>query len=1144
MSRLTYNPMYFKQTVDNFPHATDVLKALQDPAEDEKKLESERIRYESELEDLAKRTQAYRPSTDWEYEVKKRHEDRDTQRQMQQELGTLFTKPETGSLYENLLDPTIDENVLTVAITEQPGAVINPAVYARDMDINEITFRARSSWNYLANKEQEGPQVNELITMNAQTLRYIGERARGDTLWKDIDPELARMFKEDPLAKAVLDAYTGLAPFFFDVRGGIQFFGSDAGGYLARNPWEVLSDLPVPDDGDPNTVDWDPKKAIELLPARVKYALFTQIGISPEALLDPKVSKNPYLFKFFIADAIDSYAMSRVQQEYEKQNGWLDRTTWLTVYPLIRDSINSNDTMADLAIIGGAWGTGAALTAYSGGAAAPVGGAVGAAGTVAGVGRFGLRTAARVLPTLYRAIFTPSRILKGRHVLSTGFRYIAPHHATESLLKLAAKYSPKAKRLLYGDTPDVLPEPTTWKAMFTGTSYIKAQAPILLRFVGRSLINGAGQGAVEDIVRQKWEIQTGFKDSYKWDKVWYNIKEEAIGEVFLGGLLNFSSSPLKTLDIRVDAINAFREKSSEVYGEARKAVVEATWNKISKKTRNRINRIVGLNLGINTDHPSLSIDQQVRIMEARFEFLEKIIAVETASGIDNLAEPGKSSSPLFNELVGLLHRSSQAYSAMPEEEGLQKAHEELVGFLNGAMRSKGQDTLTADAQQQFLRDVIIRIMSSKAELSGNAKLEEQVRVALWRDKKRKDSKTPLTDDELHPSQISPEEMTALAKEVQESETRFIAHFAQEKEKNSDGTVNQAAIIERLGQTVVPVKPETRAAVAEALQEKADETGKTVTTKMTGQEVVTSPKSITAETKREQDKQKATESKPKTTTTTTTTSPKLVPSGFHTTNDKTWTAPVKIKDVDYIKDENGEIIETISGINGVFGVLEELTERGMDPTTVMAVFWEKIPEHKMDPVTDKDGKVISNQVHAAVNVHHRVVVEMISSPKDSPVNEKAVVSSDPVNPDNVIEMGLFLFGEGGEHTPMTSLTKNLGTDPKTGKVLATTTGAVRFLSKEKGLTKAEAAGQVETPSSGTDDKTFAEADVSGPENGPPVEKGKLAEERPLIATAIVASKESASSSALTEEKKAELRKKAEESAEKLLGRCDITNKEKK
>jgi hypothetical protein len=608
------------------------------------------------------------------------------------------------------LTGTFDEIIPTVALVSDRPENIDPFAFgSKTSNFDEASFRATSLYGLAGTREAASPQFNELIGMNAQTLKYWALRVRGGAkgeFWEEAKNKseyLKTQFQEDEKTKQYLDYAIGLNPYFYSIGASTDF------AWAGDNPLSILSEAEAPD-------GWDVKTAIEELKTSapdIAYSLFTVMGLTEKDFTDnPLINKNPQTFKYAITDALDTYAYAKVVKGYSEQSGTITNTYVQTIWPLIRDSLNSNDTLAELGLIGiGTVATFTGVLAPAGVPAAVVGALSFASKAIkipvgmvkaANRGRRLIQTGSR----LEKAIVNTSRFLGNTYRL-------APHNLGEGLLAAAAKKSPTLKRVLF--TSDKVRE-MGWKAPFEQgfTVGLGAGSRRVGKYALRSFVNGATQGAAEDILRQTYAIQSDFQEGFNGSRIVGNMVEEAVGEIFLGGAMNAATTVPKSLIEVLDVKAKINDTFSKYEGFAGKTwqAVEKQWNRLNPDFKFELEKAAMLTLGITKDSP-LTPSQQVDVIVRGLDFKRKSNKLaQSAPAIGTIIDK-KTTTPLVNGLIEALESETEGGPS----EG--RVRMELFTVLNAVsgkfVDAQGKSTLN---EQQTL-GLLVNIIESTALQNGN-----------------------------------------------------------------------------------------------------------------------------------------------------------------------------------------------------------------------------------------------------------------------------------------------------------------------------------------------------------------------------------------------------------------------------------------
>jgi hypothetical protein len=307
---------------------------------------------------------------------------------------------------------------------------------------------------------------------------------------------------------------------------------------------------------------------------------------------------------------------------------------------------------------------------------------------------------------LEKAIVTTSRFLGNTYRL-------APHNLGEGLLEAAAKKSPTLKRVLF--TSDKVRE-IGWKAPFEQgfTVGLGAGSRRVGKYALRSFVNGATQGAAEDILRQTYAIQSDFQEGFNGSRIVGNMVEEAVGEIFLGGAMNAASTVPKSLIEVLDVKAKVNDTFSKYEGFAGKTwqAVEKQWNRLNPDFKFELEKAAMLTLGITKDSP-LTPSQQVDVIVRGLDFKRKSNKLaQSAPAIGTIIDQ-KTTTPLVNGLIEALESETEGGPS----EG--RVRMELFTVLNAVsgkfVDAQGKSTLN---EQQTL-GLLVNIIESTALQNGS-----------------------------------------------------------------------------------------------------------------------------------------------------------------------------------------------------------------------------------------------------------------------------------------------------------------------------------------------------------------------------------------------------------------------------------------
>jgi hypothetical protein len=598
-----------------------------------------------------------------------------------------FMKNEIGIESENereweahqqiMVEGNLNNSLLTVALTAEDVESVDPRNVGRLQYFNDITFTRGSLWGRVQDAQAPSPQANEIVASNAQVLHYMALRWRGGKtgkLWKaplESSEYLRNMFKEDPGVKAFLDTYTNISPSLLSLE------ASTDSPWFGKTIFDFLAEAEVPEyvDSQGNLVKWDPKIAVQEIKEKapeLAYVLFVQMGLTEEDLTRKDTSANPQMFKYFIADAIDNYAAAVIQDTFTRNYSTVDNMVFNYVGPILRDSLNSNDTLAEVGLTVAGMGItalGAALTPV-GGVGAPVV-VAGAATTVTGLTALALKVSkpfkvasrlSRVMqlekfgnnlqkisrsiqkfPTINnKALKTQAYIFKTlSHV-----NKLAPHNLGESLLALS-KGTKVGDTLFWMEDAKDLPWNQLWKAKETGK--LGTVAKMFGKYTLRSMVNGAGQGAIEDGLRQWQSISAGFEENFSAKALASNMLEEGIGEIFIGGTLNagvnWTNMTRAITQRELKVLDKLDFQLTKKLGQGAKNVALKAYKNLSPEMRRKIDIQVAVMSGLDEKTlAGMTTSDMVDLKVNAINLIYKLEDLGERTGLGNFAlKKGKNS---------------------------------------------------------------------------------------------------------------------------------------------------------------------------------------------------------------------------------------------------------------------------------------------------------------------------------------------------------------------------------------------------------------------------------------------------------------------------------------------------------------------
>ena len=643
-----------------------------------------------------------------------------------------------------MIEGNLSNSLLTIALTGDDVEQVDPSKVTGNIfgGYNEMTFRRGSLWGKVRDGSAGAPQVNEIVSTNAQTLQTMALRWRGGKtgkLWNQAETNSAYLrdiFKEDPATKAFLDKAVGINPYFFSVE------ATTDNPYAGKTIFDMLSEAPVP-------ADWDPKKAIEEIKTnapKLAYVLFSQMQLPEEALLQPEIAKNPQTFKYFIADSIDEYAAAVISQKFTNERWGITRLGFDLVYPTLRDSINSNDTAAELALTVG--GTvvavsGAALSAVGIGVPVAVGGAATAATGAASLTAKLVRiagTSARVAKALHATRVAQATVSVGKGIrrlgqldysrkalvgitklsqgVSKAYKFM-PHNVGESLLELTK--DTKFGKLFWRSGDEL-----AWTAL--KTAGYGELSKTFGRYTLRSIINGAGQGLIEDTIRQYQSGSAGFQSSFEFDSLLQNAVEEGIGEIALGGLLNISSNSVKYINVISQGQLDFSEKLEkrigktfgDVTGKIKTSALDA-YNKLPPRAKQALEIALATQLGLDSKAlANMSTEDKVNFKVSTVLLNYKLDELGTATGLGNI---------LFSRENKFVESVLSAATNGDSDAVTDAMRMELVQALQG-LHNKTKDTATGAATLTNVQFGQFAVMFMRNKIALDTQLDPKTKDGM------------------------------------------------------------------------------------------------------------------------------------------------------------------------------------------------------------------------------------------------------------------------------------------------------------------------------------------------------------------------------------------------------------------------------
>jgi hypothetical protein len=505
-----------------------------------------------------------------------------------------------------------EKPIFAVALNDLGPSILSE----EEMDIDEITFRGGSTWGKNFDPVAGAPQVTELLSRNAQTNVYMARRALGGLkgeLWEDVKKNnayLAEVFElSEETQKSLMDWATS-SPYFYSLKGstpGSAYFG------------ETVLDILAKDKGPEN---WNPKEALTQLSITSPNFMFfleNEVGIDKEQLI--KDSDTPLKFQYFLADAVDSHAYSLILARYAEKTNMFEETFGTLAWPLLRESLNSNDTAAELAINVGL-------------------------GVLAATG----------IGTIPASIILATRLAnRTRKIAERGEALV------EAYIKAAA-YAERARKVsaaVYRNVNKFLPTniaDTVIDRIKTGRSSTVPlnQLPMynkLGRYVIKQGISEGVQGAIESGVLQYETMENGLQNEFSIKAMGQNVLEEAIGGVVLGGGIKLTQRGINNL--------VFNKYSSQVgqyiEKQGRKTLEKVPFELptlLSDSAKRNLNLFATSVVG-GTNFDQMTTAQRYRFFKTRLQFNE-IHSYLEQRGINAGWNIGDNSNPLLEGVITTL----------------------------------------------------------------------------------------------------------------------------------------------------------------------------------------------------------------------------------------------------------------------------------------------------------------------------------------------------------------------------------------------------------------------------------------------------------------------------------------------------------
>jgi len=627
------------------------------------------------------------------------------------------TKASTNKINEVLAGWRLDredEPVMSITVAGPEVTLFQPKKLANSdwQFVDEFTFAGGSTFGALLDAEASTPQFTELSGRNAQANHYAAIRARGGKqgeLWSRAIQNstwLQGMLTETDSVKQALDGWIESTPTAFNVKASIPLSA-----YLGDTILDVLEDSPKPE-------GWTTEQAIKELkeadPGLAAF-IFGDMQVKEERLKE--LAKTPLQFKYFIGDAIDTFAYQSFLAEYTKKAGFFEEAYSIYAWPLIRDSINSNDALSEVMITGGA----IALTAT-------------------GVGAF---------------VGIPLLVGKGTEKI---YKTVKGAAKTFDIIESVARRSGqiakvnqviwKTQKFLPSRLPDTVFDSWSVTKKLFKVPKDAGRLRKISTYAGKQFIGEFAQGLLESGVQQYEGMSTGFQQEFSVKDMLYNGLEEGIGGIFLGG-------PVKALSVGSERLMTTKlgDRINTVI-DAGKTIV-STSIKVSPQVENTIDTAVRLMMGIKD---GVSIQDYEGAIEQRLRLKNALIRIETTTGLKGILDADDDQNELLTAAITALSGGDPSKEFPARVEILKRITTLMDRFLEPG--TNGENTSAEDVEALLFLTAI--------EGAGNNEVEiARINEALWLSKKRKEGVTEKDGKPLTIKDATDDELKQIAQEMQD-----------------------------------------------------------------------------------------------------------------------------------------------------------------------------------------------------------------------------------------------------------------------------------------------------------------------------------------------------------------------------------------
>lgn len=395
----------------------------------------------------------------------------------------------------------------------------NPGIADLEKDnVRNTNFFSSSINQRVLDRNAMSPMETELSARNAQTMVPSAWRVLS-SFFDNVESKESSLFKIDSDIEGRLGHIANQQPYMWNREA-----SNPLSAYWGDTVASILSDEMTPE-------GWTTEAAIEEFrkyePEMAEY--MDRNGVDWANLADLS-KKGPANLRYYLANTIDAIAAARVMEDFAAESGAIRRSFWNFAYPLVQQSLNSNDTLSEIMGVMGVSAASlglAAIPAVVGAAASRGYKALKAANTITGMVKDGTRTLEVIKKaSKYGNRATDSALTVNRQLIRG--------------LHTVAEYSPTR---LTDHIADALK-----------SKGLVAKNPTKLVNLGLRFGTESVQGAIESVVWQSREMHNGNQDFMAFDmsEIGYNMLEEGVGGVTLGYGLNFALKQISWMGKKVN----------------------------------------------------------------------------------------------------------------------------------------------------------------------------------------------------------------------------------------------------------------------------------------------------------------------------------------------------------------------------------------------------------------------------------------------------------------------------------------------------------------------------------------------------------------------------------------------------------------